>query len=182
MLRAGAGLGEVGQVLRHASVLTTAIYARSTARGCERWRCRGPGARHERLRHALDNYLAIRRALGYKLARTGLLLADFVAHLDANGTDMITIDAAVAWATFPPNGASDWWAQRRPALPAKADTVYECPHCEIRYLGEQRCDDCNTWCRRLGPGGTCPHCDDNIIAVSDLIAGNQYGVNPLPSP
>lgn len=28
MLRAGAGLGEVGQVLRHASVLTTAIYAK----------------------------------------------------------------------------------------------------------------------------------------------------------
>lgn len=28
MLRAGAGLGEVGQVLRHASVLTTAVYAK----------------------------------------------------------------------------------------------------------------------------------------------------------
>lgn len=64
------------------------------------------------LRHALDNYLAIRRALGFKLARTGLLLADFVAHLEANQADTITIDAAVAWATLPLNGASDWWAQR----------------------------------------------------------------------
>lgn len=64
------------------------------------------------LRRDLDNYLAIRRALGYKLARAGILLADFVAHLDANGTDTITTDAALAWATLPPNGASGWWAQR----------------------------------------------------------------------
>lgn len=64
------------------------------------------------LRDALDNYLTIRRALGYKLARTGLLLADFVGYLDANATDTITTDAAITWATLPPNGASDWWAQR----------------------------------------------------------------------
>lgn len=39
MLRAGASLAEVGQVLRHASVLTTAIYAkvdRSGLRGSAR--------------------------------------------------------------------------------------------------------------------------------------------------
>jgi hypothetical protein len=64
------------------------------------------------LRDALDNYLAIRRALGYKLERPGLLLADFVAHLEAKGSDTITTDAALTWATLPPNGASDWWAQR----------------------------------------------------------------------
>ena len=64
------------------------------------------------LRNALDNYLTIRRALGYKLARTGRLLADFVGYLEANGADTITTDAAFAWATLPPNGTSDWWAQR----------------------------------------------------------------------
>jgi hypothetical protein len=64
------------------------------------------------LRDTLDNYLTIRRALGYKLARTGLLLADFVSYLDANGTDTITTDAAFTWATLPPDGTSDWWAQR----------------------------------------------------------------------
>lgn len=64
------------------------------------------------LRDALESYLAIRRALGFKLERAELLLADFVAHLETNGTDTITTDAAVAWATLPPNGASDWWAQR----------------------------------------------------------------------
>ena len=46
------------------------------------------------LRRALDDYLAIRRALGYRLQRTGLLLADFVAHMETNGADAITTDAA----------------------------------------------------------------------------------------
>lgn len=64
------------------------------------------------LRTELDDYLTIRRALGFKLRRPGLLLADFVSYLDANGTDTITIDAAVAWASLPPNGDSDWWGQR----------------------------------------------------------------------
>ena len=73
------------------------------------------------------------------------------------------------------------WRRRRaaprPTQPAKIDTVYECPQCQTRYLGTQRCDDCNTWCRRLGPGANCPHCDD-LVAVSDLVADNQFGVNP----
>ena len=34
---------------------------------------------------------------------------------------------------------------------AKPDTVYACPDCDARYLGEQRCDDCNTWCRLKSP-------------------------------
>ncbi len=42
-----------------------------------------------------------------------------------------------------------------PVVVAKSDTVYECPSCEARYLG-QRCPDCNTWCRRLGPGHRLP--------------------------
>ena len=40
------------------------------------------------------------------------------------------------------------WRRRRaaprPTQPAKIDTVYECPQCQTRYLGTQRCDDCNT--------------------------------------
>lgn len=64
------------------------------------------------LRRDLDNYLVIRRALGFKLGRAGLLLGDFVGYLEANGADTITTDAALVWATLPPNGASEWWAQR----------------------------------------------------------------------
>jgi len=42
-------------------------------------------------------------------------------------------------------------------------TVYECPECETRYLGpERRCPDCNLFCRRIGPGGLCPHCEEPV--------------------
>jgi hypothetical protein len=62
-----------------------------------------------------------------------------------------------------------------PALPAKtarADTVYVCPECDTRYLGERRCPDCNLFTRSLGPGAPCPHCDEPI-AITDIITGHQ---------
>lgn len=62
-----------------------------------------------------------------------------------------------------------------PPLPTRAPrpaTVYECPACEVRYLGEQRCAECQQFCRRVGPGGRCPHCDEPV-ALADLL-----GVNP----
>lgn len=46
--------------------------------------------------------------------------------------------------------------------------VYQCPSCEERFLGTQRCDQCNVWCRSLGAGGLCVHCDQPV-AVSDLL-------------
>ena len=49
------------------------------------------------------------------------------------------------------------------------DTVYECPSCEQRFLGNRRCDTCNLFCRRVGRGGLCPHCDE-VITESDLRA------------
>ena len=51
----------------------------------------------------------------------------------------------------------------------KSVVVYQCPHCEARYLGIQRCEDCGAFCRRLGPGGPCPSCDEPV-ALSDLVA------------
>jgi hypothetical protein len=65
--------------------------------------------------------------------------------------------------------------QQAPVEPvvARADVVYACPTCEARYLGEQRCPDCNTWCRRLGPGGLCPCCDEPV-AITDLLAPEQF--------
>ena len=47
--------------------------------------------------------------------------------------------------------------------------VYQCPACEARFLGQQRCDECGAFGRRLGPGGPCPHCDE-AVAISDLLA------------
>jgi hypothetical protein len=76
-----------------------------------------------------------------------------------------------------------WRASRRaPIKPvvARSGTVYECPGCEARYIGEQRCDDCNTWCRRLGPGAPCPQCDEPV-AMSDLFSDDQLAQNPMPT-
>jgi len=41
---------------------------------------------------------------------------------------------------------------------ARVSVIYECPECETRYLDERRCPDCNLFTRRIGPGGSCPHC------------------------
>lgn len=56
-----------------------------------------------------------------------------------------------------------------PARPPRSATVYECPTCGARFLGEQRCPDCQQFCRRVGPGGPCPHCDEPV-AVTDLLS------------
>lgn len=55
---------------------------------------------------------------------------------------------------------------RRRALTAQ--TIYECPACQERYLGDRRCLDCNRFCRALGLGGHCPACDD-LVLLSDLL-------------
>ena len=49
-----------------------------------------------------------------------------------------------------------------------AQTIYECPACGERYLGERRCPDCNRFCRALGLGSACPHCDQPIL-VAELL-------------
>jgi integrase/recombinase XerD len=64
------------------------------------------------LRAELDRYLTIRRALGFKLARAELLLADFCRYLDAIGADTITTENAFAWASLPRTEAPDGWGQR----------------------------------------------------------------------
>jgi predicted amidophosphoribosyltransferase len=51
---------------------------------------------------------------------------------------------------------------------APAQTVYACPACEQRLLGERRCPDCNRFCRRLGLGGLCPNCDEPLL-VTELL-------------
>jgi hypothetical protein len=49
-------------------------------------------------------------------------------------------------------------------------TVYECPSCETRYLGNQRCFECGVFCRKLGAGGLCPECGEPVT-IADLLDG-----------
>jgi hypothetical protein len=63
----------------------------------------------------------------------------------------------------------------RPALtvpktrPRRPITVYECDSCGARALGEQRCESCSTFMRKIGLGGECPSCGD-ALAVTELLA------------
>jgi hypothetical protein len=50
-----------------------------------------------------------------------------------------------------------------------AHTLYECPTCGERYLGVQRCPECQHFCRALGLGGACPHCDE-VLLITDVLA------------
>ena len=56
-----------------------------------------------------------------------------------------------------------------PTAPSQTDhIVYQCPSCDQRYLDVQRCPECNLFARRIGPGGSCPHCDEPVACL-DLI-------------
>ena len=64
------------------------------------------------LRQALADYLAVRRALGYRLARAEKLLAQFLDFVEDRGEKHLTIETALAWATAP-TGADPSWMSRR---------------------------------------------------------------------
>ena len=49
----------------------------------------------------LDDYLRLRRGLGFQLGRHGESLPGFVAYLEATGAATVTVDLAVAWARLP---------------------------------------------------------------------------------
>lgn len=57
------------------------------------------------LQDALSDYLALRRALGYKLVEDGQALAQFVTFVEQAGSDHITTELALHWATRSRKGA-----------------------------------------------------------------------------
>ncbi|MGB3677898.1 MAG: integrase, partial [Candidatus Microthrix parvicella] len=54
------------------------------------------------LANHVDEYLRMRRSFGFKLVFPGRVLPEFVAHVEAAGTDTITVELAIEWA-----GSSD---------------------------------------------------------------------------
>ncbi len=64
------------------------------------------------LRQAAADYLAVRRALGFKLRGHDRLLADFLDELERSGATTVTVSAAVAWATAPADVSAVRWSQR----------------------------------------------------------------------
>jgi integrase len=87
------------------------------------------------LREALAGYLAVRRSLGYKLARPEKLLAQFIACLEDAGAATVTTELALAWATLPA-GDANWHAQRLSVVRAFAAYLHTIdPAAEIPPAG-----------------------------------------------
>jgi len=64
------------------------------------------------LRAALADYLAVRRSLGFKLTRDGLLLEQFVTFCEQAGASTVTSELAVAWVTTPQKASPSWMSMR----------------------------------------------------------------------
>jgi integrase len=96
------------------------------------------------LRDALVDYLALRRALGYRLDRPEKLLHQFLSHLEATQQDVVTVQNALEWAQLPANGASNWWGYRLSTVRGFAtylhalDPAHEVPAAELLPQRPQR--------------------------------------------
>jgi integrase/recombinase XerD len=64
------------------------------------------------LQIALNEYLAVRRALGYKLLLEGRLLRRSIEFAEHARSDYITTDLALKWATQPAHAQPSQWANR----------------------------------------------------------------------
>jgi integrase/recombinase XerD len=64
------------------------------------------------LRQLAADYLAMRRAAGYRLRQEGRMLTGFVSYLEECGTGRVTTEAALAWATKPAGADPGWHAAR----------------------------------------------------------------------
>lgn len=68
------------------------------------------------LRKSLTEYLALRRALGFKMDRGQYLLSSFVEFMELRRRAVITIALAVEWAKQPADAHPTWWSQKLSAV------------------------------------------------------------------
>ena len=100
MMRQGASLGEIGDVLGHRHPDTTRIYARVDLGALRPLALPWPsgGCAMNTLREAVEEYLSMRRHLGFKLHDTERGLLDFVTFMEQRRAPVITQALALAWA------------------------------------------------------------------------------------
>lgn len=67
------------------------------------------------LRQCLDDYLSVRRSVGFKLVREAYLLANFIRFLEREGAATVTTQFAIAWATQTKESIN-WRADRLDAV------------------------------------------------------------------
>jgi integrase len=64
------------------------------------------------LQAQVDEYLRLRRALGFKLKEEGRLLGQMAAYLEAAGAETVSIELAVRWARLPVGVHPNHWSKR----------------------------------------------------------------------
>lgn len=64
------------------------------------------------MRGALADYLSLRRALGYRLARPQTLLNQFLDYLEDADASTVTVQAALSWARMSADAGPSWRAYR----------------------------------------------------------------------
>jgi integrase/recombinase XerD len=64
------------------------------------------------LSSAVDEYLTLRRTLGFKLTGVGHDLQQFVCFAESEGAEWVTTDMALRWATQPAKASPAHWARR----------------------------------------------------------------------
>jgi integrase/recombinase XerD len=98
------------------------------------------------LAERLNEYLALRRSLGFKLERPGQLLAQFVAYLEQAEVDTVTTERAVAWARQPTTARQFWWSHRLSTVRGFArylhatDPRHEVPPRDLLPAGRRRAE------------------------------------------
>ncbi|MGZ6576033.1 MAG: tyrosine-type recombinase/integrase [Solirubrobacteraceae bacterium] len=91
-----------------------------------------------------DQYLALRRAVGFKLVGEGQLLAEFVRFAEKTGQRTITTEAALEWARRPTDGSRNYLSRRLRAVRGFArylhalDPVCEVPPIELLPASKHR--------------------------------------------
>jgi len=96
------------------------------------------------LRRSLDDYLMLRRALGYKLEDVGRMLRGFVAFAEREGAAPVSTELAVRWANLPVGTTFIWRAHRLGAVRGFArylhslDPANEVPPRDVLSTGSYR--------------------------------------------
>ncbi len=68
------------------------------------------------LKIAADDYLKLRRTLGFKLTNTHYFLKDFTSFMEREHAPYITTELALRWAKQPQNTLPSWWSKRLSAI------------------------------------------------------------------
>ena len=141
MLRAGSPLPEVGQVLRHRSPLTTAIYAKVDRDALPCWHVPGRGARWRVVtgapRDPAGRLSGLAPRAGLPAGPPGETAQPVPRPPRPGWRVTVTVGGALDWARLPANGGSNWWAYRLSAVRGFAtylhaiDPVHEVPAADL---------------------------------------------------